>query len=100
MFGRFASSVRRAIRKAERSEVNAVAVRNREAVGDFYQLHVQTRRRHGLPPQPASFFFNIYDQIIKPGHGFTVLARRGSRTIAAAIFFQFRKKRSLQIRRF
>ena len=47
MFGRFASSVQRAIRKAHRSEVNAVAVRNRQAVGDFYQLHVETRRRHG-----------------------------------------------------
>jgi hypothetical protein len=91
LFDRFASSVRRAIRKAERSEVNAVAVRNREAVGDFYQLHVQTRRRHGLPPQPASFFFSIYDQVIKPGHGFIVVGRRESQTLAAAIFFQFGK---------
>ena len=88
MFDRFTGSVRRAIRKAERSEVNAVAVEDRQAVSDFYELHVQTRRRHGLPPQPASFFFNIYEQIIKPGYGFTVLAKRGSRTIAAAIFFQ------------
>ena len=31
MFNRFASSVRRAIRKAERNEVNAVVIRNREA---------------------------------------------------------------------
>ena len=91
LFGRFASSVRRAIRKAERSEVNAVAVRSREAVDDFYQLHVQTRRRHGLPPQPASFFLSIYDQIIKPGYGFIVVAQRESQTLAAAIFFQFGK---------
>jgi Acetyltransferase (GNAT) domain len=89
MFGRFASSVRRAIRKADRSEVNAVTVRNREAVDDFYRLHVETRRRHGLPPQSASFFRNIYEHVIKPGVGFIVLARRGSRTIAAAIFFRF-----------
>ena len=67
MFNRFASSVRRAIRKAERNEVNAVVIRNRQAVGEFYELHVETRRRHGLPPQPASFFFNIYEQIIKHG---------------------------------
>jgi hypothetical protein len=89
MFGRFASSVRRAIRKADRSEVNAVAVRNREAVGDFYRLHVETRRRHGLPPQSASFFRNIYEHIIRPGVGFIVLAQRRSRIIAAAIFFRF-----------
>jgi len=89
MFGHFASSVRRAIRKAERSEVNAVAVRNRQAVGDFYQLHVETRRRHGLPPQSASFFRNIYEHVVKPGVGFIVLAQRRSHTIAAAIFFRF-----------
>jgi Acetyltransferase (GNAT) domain len=88
---RFASPVRRAIRKAERSDVTATVVRNRPAIGDFYRLHVQTRRHHGLPPQPASFFLNIYDHIIKPGFGFIVLARRGSRPIAAAIFFLFGK---------
>jgi Acetyltransferase (GNAT) domain len=88
---RFTSPVRRAIRKAERSDVNAVVVRNRLAIRDFYRLHVQTRRRHGLPPQPASFFFNIFEHIIRPGLGFIVVAHRGSRTIAAAIFFRFGK---------
>jgi Acetyltransferase (GNAT) domain len=88
---RFDSAVRRAIRKAERSDVSVFVSRNRQAIDDFYRLHVQTRRRHGLPPQPASFFLNIYEHIIKPGLGFIVLARRGSRPIAAAVFFRFGK---------
>jgi len=88
---RFVSPVRRAIRKAERSGVSVLIVRNRQAVIDFYQLHVQTRQRHGLPPQPASFFLNIYEHIVRPGLGFIVLARRGSRPISAAIFFRFGK---------
>jgi len=88
---RFDSPVRRAIRKAERSNVSVLVSRSRQAVGDFYRLHVQTRRRHGLPPQPASFFLNIYEHIIKPGLGFTVLAQRDSRPIAAAVFFRFGK---------
>jgi hypothetical protein len=88
---RFTSPVRRAIRKAERSDVSAVVVRNRAGIDDFYRLHVQTRRRHGLPPQPASFFLNIYEHVIRPGLGFIVLAHRGSRPIAAAIFFRFGK---------
>jgi hypothetical protein len=91
MANRFNSQVRRAIRKAERSNVSALVVRNRQAIDDFYRLHVQTRRRHGLPPQPTSFFLNIYEHIIKPGLGFIVLARRGSRPIAAAVFFRFGK---------
>ena len=77
------------IRKAERSGVKAVAARNRDAMNDFYHLHTETRRRHGLPPQPAYFFLNIYEHIIKPGLGFTVLAQRESRPLAAAIFFRF-----------
>jgi len=88
---RFDSQVRRAIRKAERSNVSTVVTRDRQAIGDFYRLHVKTRRRHGLPPQPASFFRNIYQHIIKPGLGFIVLARRGPRPIAAAVFFSFGK---------
>jgi Acetyltransferase (GNAT) domain len=88
---RFASSVRRAIRKAERCGVRAFVVRNRQAVSEFYQLHTQTRRRHGLPPQPESFFLNIHEHIIKPGLGFIVLARYGYRAVAAAIFFRFGK---------
>ncbi|HMC24832.1 MAG TPA: GNAT family N-acetyltransferase [Candidatus Udaeobacter sp.] len=88
---RFDSPVRRAIRKAERSNVSVVVGRSRQAIGDFYRLHVQTRRRHGLPPQPASFFLNIHEHIIKPGLGFTVLAQRDSRPIAAAVFFRFGK---------
>jgi hypothetical protein len=91
LVSRFASPVRRAIRKAERSGLSAEVLRNREAVADFYRLHVQTRRRHGLPPQPASFFQNIYEHIIKPGFGFVVLAQHQSRPIASAIFFRFGK---------
>jgi hypothetical protein len=88
---RFSSPVRRAIRKAQRNDVSVLVARNRQGIDDFYRLHVQTRRRHGLPPQPASFFLNIYEHIIKPGLGFIVLARRGSRPIAAAVFFRFGK---------
>jgi hypothetical protein len=88
---RFSGPVRRAIRKAQRNDVGAIVVRNRQGIDDFYRLHVQTRRRHGLPPQPVSFFLNIYEHIIKPGLGFVVLAQRGSRPIAGAIFFRFGK---------
>jgi hypothetical protein len=91
LMGRFASPVRRAIRKAERNGVSAEVVRNRQAIADFYRLHVRTRRRHGLPPQPASFFLNIYEHIIKPGLGFVVIVQQGSRPIAAAIFFRYGK---------
>src|SRR5947208_16148050 len=83
MASRFDSQVRRAIRKAERSNVSAVIAHNRQAIDDFYRLHVQTRRRHGLPPQPASFFKNIYEHSLKRGLRLIGLLRRGSCAIAA-----------------
>ncbi len=88
---RFASSVRRAIRKGEKSALVTRMDCSRAAVLEFYELHVRTRRRHGIPPQPLSFFLNIHESILKPGRGFLVLARRESKPVAAAVFFQWGK---------
>jgi hypothetical protein len=89
---RFKSSARGALRKAARSGLIVQVTRSREAVLEFYRLHVRTRRRHGLPPQPMSFFLNVHDEVIKPGLGFVVVATSGSIPVAAAVFFHFRKK--------
>jgi hypothetical protein len=92
LFSRLKSSARGAIRKAERSGLTVDVTRSPEAIREYYRLHVQTRKRHGLPPQPLSFFINIYDAIIKAGMGFIVKAHSGSRVAAAAVFFQIGKK--------
>src|SRR5437764_4798802 len=65
---RFASPVRRAIRKAQKSDLNVQVSTTREAVLQFYRLHVRTRRRHGMPPHASSSSLNIYTQAIKRGH--------------------------------
>ena len=52
----------------------------------FVALHGMTRRRHGLPPQPASFFRNIERELIATGAGFVVTAETGGRAAAAAVF--------------
>jgi CelD/BcsL family acetyltransferase involved in cellulose biosynthesis len=92
LFARLKSSARGAIRKAERSGLRVQVSQSREAILGYYRLHLQTRKRHGLPPQPLSFFLNIYNEIIKPGLGFVVTAHSGSRTAAAAVFFHMGKK--------
>jgi hypothetical protein len=89
ILARFASPVRRAIRKAEKSGVDVRVTTTRDAIFEFYRLHAGTRRRHGIPPQSLSFFLNIYEEIIKAGQGFVVLAKSGPRFLAAAVFFQF-----------
>ena len=92
LLARFASPVRRAIRKAEKSGVDVQVAVTQDAILEFYRLHVRTRRRHGVPPQPLSFFLNIYREIIRTGQGFVVLAKSGPRFVAAAVFLQFGQK--------
>ncbi len=87
VFARFDSSVRQAIRKAARLGVSSSILQTEEAVLQFYRLHVQTRKRHGVPPQPLSFFLKIHREIIQPGFGFVAVAVLEARTIAANIFF-------------
>jgi hypothetical protein len=87
VFSRFASSVRRAIRKAERSGLNVCLVSSREAILKFYRLHTLTRKRNGNPPLPLSYFLRVYDSIVEPGLGFVVMVEKQARPVAAAVFF-------------
>lgn len=88
----FTGAVRRNLRTAERSSLKVQVTRAREAVFQFYQLHVRTRRRHGAPPQPARFFDNVYRHLIEPGLGFVVLAGPDEKPVAAAVFLTHGEK--------
>jgi hypothetical protein len=91
-FQRFDSGVRRAIRKAESVGVKGEITQDLAAVRIFYALHCRTRRKHGLPPQPFSFFENIHRSILSENLGFVSLAKYQEKPIAAAIFFHMGKK--------
>ena len=89
LISNFSSSVQRAVRKAERSGLSVRIQSDEDAMATFYKLHVRTRRRHGVPPQPQSFFVNIQRHLIGAGHGFIVIVEVQKRPLAAAIFFKF-----------
>ena len=84
----FSSSVQRAVRKAQRSGLSVSIQSSPDAMAQFYKLHVRTRRRHGVPPQPRSFFINIQRHLISTGFGFIVLVESQKGPIAAAMFFR------------
>jgi hypothetical protein len=88
LISNFSSSVQRAVRKAERSGLTVGIQSTPEAMAQFYKLHVRTRRRHGVPPQPRSFFINIQRHLISAGFGFIVLVERQKEPVAAAMFFK------------
>ena len=83
----FRSSTRRNITKAGLEGVETRMATTMEAVGEYYQLHCLTRKRHGIPPQPFHFFRNIHECIISRGHGFVSLASCDNKVIAGAIYF-------------
>lgn len=92
IFDSLNSSVRRALRKAEKSGVKVEIEKSESAMEVYYDLHCLTRQKHGLPPQPYTFFENILKWIIKPGLGFLVIARSSGKPIAGAVFFHFKGK--------
>jgi Acetyltransferase (GNAT) domain len=85
--GELKSPVRRAIRKGEKAGVRVEISGDFNALRDFYRLHCITRRRHGSPPQPFSFFKNIYKHVLRKGAGIVILARWKKNPIAGAVFF-------------
>jgi hypothetical protein len=89
LISNFSSSAQRAVRKAERSGLSVRIRSDEDAMATFYKLHVRTRRRHGVPPQPQSFFANIQRHLIDAGHGFIVIVEGQKRPLAAAVFFHF-----------
>jgi CelD/BcsL family acetyltransferase involved in cellulose biosynthesis len=91
LFGRCASGVRRAVRKAEKCGLTAEVSSGRGAIKEFYQLHCQTRRRHNIPPQPWRFFEQIQKEVLTPGGGYVLSVRRQSKPVASAVFFRHGK---------
>ena len=88
LISNFSSSVQRAVRKAQRSGLSVSIQTGPEAMAQFYKLHVRTRRRHGAPPQPRSFFINVQRHLNNAGFGFIVLVECQRVPIAAAMFLK------------
>ena len=82
----YAPSVRRALRKGEGSGLTIEISSSAEAIRAYFQLHVQTRQRHGAPPQPWAFFKNLHRFVLGKGLGFVVLAKHGAQPVAGAVF--------------
>jgi len=77
---------RRSVADAEEAGVRVVRGDSAADVDAFYRLHVQTRRRLGVPVQPRRFFALLLERIIARGLGFVLTAYRGDVAVAGAVF--------------
>lgn len=89
LFARLESSVRRAVRKAEKSDLTVTVSQELEAMKIFYSLQCKTRKKHGLPPQPFAFFRNIYEHILSNNLGMIAIASWQKHPIAASVYLQW-----------
>jgi len=77
---------RRSVADAEEEGVRVERGTTAAAIEVFYRLHVQTRRRLGVPVQPRRFFRLLLERVVAPGLGFVLTAYRGDMPVAAAVF--------------
>ena len=61
-------------------------------IKEFYKLQLQTRRKHGVPPQPYSFFVNLW-KILYPEKRMDLwLIEHHKKTIAGMILLKFKNR--------
>ena len=81
--------VQRKIRRADREGVVLTEGRSDLLITQFYQLMVLTRRRHGLPPQPESWFRMLVECL---GPRLTIhVASAGGQPIASMLTLRHRQ---------
>lgn len=80
--------VRRKIQRAEREGLAYEEGRSDHLLAQFSRLLLLTRRRHKLPPQPATWYRNLRDTL---GDALKIrVARRGDEPVASILTLRFR----------
>jgi hypothetical protein len=82
-------SNRRNIKKALREGLSVKVAADAAALADFCRLNRLTRKRHGLPPQPAFFFRQLYENLLSDGKGNVITVYSGWRAVSSSIFLHF-----------
>jgi hypothetical protein len=80
---------RRNIKQAEARGVRVEMSKSLDSLKLFYSLHLETRRRQGVPVQPWSFFQSLGKKVLENGNGFVLLAYHGDNCLAGAVFLHF-----------
>jgi len=87
------NSARRAIRKAQNSEIIVKPARNRDDLRAFYELHLRIRKqKYRLLAQPYQFFESIWEQFIVPGFGELLLAYDQNEIVAGVLLLVWKDK--------
>ena len=84
------SQTTRGVARAVREGLTVDRTTGTAGIEAFYRLHVQTRRRQGVPVQPSRFI-RSFAELFEQGLGFVMLTKLGDRAIAAAVFLNLHR---------
>lgn len=76
---------RRNVEDAVEAGVRVATATDAADMETFYRIHLQTRRRLGVPVQPLRFFRLFHERIVRAGLGFVLTAKVGDAPVAAAV---------------
>ncbi len=83
------SCIQRKVRRAEKEGLIHARGRSESMLHDFYRLLIQTRRRHGLPPQPLEWFRQLISAF---GDQLTIsIASKDDCAVAAILTLTFKR---------
>jgi CelD/BcsL family acetyltransferase involved in cellulose biosynthesis len=80
------STYRRNVRTAGRAGLRVRFSRGRADLDVFYRLHLETRRRQGVPVQPRRFLAALWRHLVEPSLGMAAIAEtQAGEPVAAAV---------------
>jgi Acetyltransferase (GNAT) domain len=79
-------NTKRNIKKSVREGTIVEISNSISALEDFYKMNCLTRKKHGLPPQPKSFFENLFKYVLAPNKGFIAIGKFKGLSIAGAVY--------------
>jgi hypothetical protein len=88
--------VRQRISRAIESNLSLRVGDSESDLNSFYQLHVLTRRRLRLPPQPYNYFKLLWNTFSPTKKMIILLAEKEGKTIASLILFKFKDRVSAE----
>lgn len=79
------TSICQRIKRAERNQIKLKLGETEDDLNKFYNLHITTRKKHGLPPHPYAFFANMWHILRPKGFMLVPLLEHQGQIIAGAI---------------
>ena len=90
------TNVRQRIRRAQNVRLGHRVADSGSDMMAFYELHTKTRKKIGLPPQPYTFFKELWETFSPSKQMVLLLAERNNTTLAGLILFKFKDRVSAE----